>query len=132
MKRFIIAAAIAVALGLGSAATASAQYVIPYGGYTPNGGIVTGSSIYDLGGYQSYNTYYSPYGTVRQQAFLTNGYSSFGVAQGYNPYTGFGYNRSYYSPAPGLYAYPITYFPGGRIPAAYPLGGYGGYGFHRR
>jgi hypothetical protein len=135
MKRFAIAAALAVALGFGAASTARAQYIIPYGGpyaaVTPNGGIVTGNSIYNLGGYQSYNTYVSPFGTVRQQSFYSNGYSSIGFAQGFNPYTGFGYTRSYYSPAPGLYVVPPTLTPGYRIPTVGTVGGFG-YSPYRR
>ena len=126
MKRFAIAAALATAIGFGTAATADAQYIIPYGGVTPNGGVVTGNSVYDLGTYQNYRTYVSPFGTVRQQAYTTNGWSSFGVAQGYNPYTGLGYTRTLYSPAPGLVVMPSTFTPGYRIPAVGPVGGFYG------
>jgi hypothetical protein len=137
MKRFILAAAVAVALGLGSAATASAQYVIPYGGITPSGGVVSGDSIYNLGNYQSYSTYVSPFGTVRQQAYTTNALgSTYGVVQGYNPYTGLGYTRGFYNPGyafPGLVTYPNTFYPATRIAPVYPIGGLGyGYGLGRR
>jgi hypothetical protein len=130
MNKFVVAAAVAVAIGFGSAATARAQYVIPYSGVTPNGGVVSGNSIYDLsGGYQSYGTYISPYGTVNQRASYTNVYgNTIGVARGYNPYTGFGYARSFY--APGALGYsPNVIYP---APIAYPSYGFGGALYYRR
>jgi hypothetical protein len=118
MKRFILAAAVAVALGLGLANTAHAQYVIGYNGPTPNGGVVSTGSIYNLGGVQTYRTYISPYGTVKQQVYATNAFgTTIGAARAYNPYTGLGYNTGYYNPS--------TYL--------YPYGGIGyGYNFYRR
>ena len=116
MKRFSIAAALAVAIGFGTAATADAQYVIPYAGVTPNGGVVTGNSIYNLGTYQSYGTYISPFGTVRQQAYYTDVFgNTAGAARGYNTWNGSSYNRGYYNPGPFMY----------------PYGGYS-YNFYRR
>jgi hypothetical protein len=101
MKRFVIAAAVAVALGLGTASTASAQYIIQYQRLTPSGGVVTTDSIYNLGAYQTYSTYVSPFGTVKQTAYGTNAFgTTFGVSRGYSPWSGFGYNRGFYSPTP--------------------------------
>jgi len=106
MKRFVIAAALATAVGFGTAATADAQYVIPYARVTPNGGVVTGNSVYNLGQYQTFGTYISPFGTVRQQAYYTDVFgNSVGAARGYNPYTGLGYNRGFYNPSPFMYPY---------------------------
>jgi hypothetical protein len=134
MKRYVIAAAVAVALGLGSATTARAQYVIPYGGVTPNGGVVSGNSIYNLGGgVSTYNTYISPFGTVKQSVYNTNAFgTTYGTTQAYNPYTGYGYTRGYYNPGygGGFPIYPTTFYPAQRIAPAYSLGGFG-YGLRR-
>jgi hypothetical protein len=106
MKRFVLAAALAVALGLGGTGTARAQYVIQYSGVTPYGGVANTGSIYNLGTYQTYNNSVSPFGTLRQQSYYTDVYgNSVGAARAYNPYTGFGYNRGFYSPSPFLYPY---------------------------
>jgi hypothetical protein len=104
VKRFVIAAAVAVALGLGTAATADAQYIIQYNRVTPNGGVASTDSIYNLGSYQTLNTYVSPFGTVRQQAYGVNAFgNTFGAARGYNPWTGAGYNRGFYNSGPFVY-----------------------------
>jgi hypothetical protein len=104
VKRFIIAAGVAVALGLGTAGTASAQYIIEYKRLTPNGGVVTTDSIYNFGSYQTSNTYVSPFGTVRQQAYGVNAFgNTFGAARGFNPWTGAAYNRGFYNPGPFVY-----------------------------
>jgi hypothetical protein len=106
MKRFAIAAALATVLGLGLAGTADAQYVQRYATITPNGGIATGSSIYNLGTYQSYNSYVSPFGTVKQRSYYTDIYgNSIGASSGYNSFNGYGYNRGFYQPSPFVYPY---------------------------
>ena len=98
MKRFAIAAVFAALIGLGSATTANAQYIIQYRGITPNGGLATTSQLYNLGGYQTFNSYVSPFGTYRQ-AYYGNLYgNTFGRSMGFNPYYGFGYNRGFYQP----------------------------------
>jgi hypothetical protein len=117
MKRFVIAATLAVAFGLGFAHTANAQYVLPYAGFTPNGGFDRGTTVITPGGVQSYNTYVSPFGTVKQSATATNAFgTSIGVSRGFNPYTGIGFNRGFYTPSPYLYPYGTGY----------------GYNFYRR
>ena len=70
MTRFAIAAALATALGLSLAGTADAQYIQRYTTITPNGGIASGGTLYNLGTYQSYNNYMSPFGNVILLALL--------------------------------------------------------------
>jgi hypothetical protein len=106
MKRFAIASAVALAIAFGTAGTADAQYVTQYSRVTPNGGIVTTSQLYNLGTYQSYNTYVSPYGTVKQSAYYNDIYgNSYGRAAGYNTWNGSSYNRGFYQPSPYLAPY---------------------------
>ena len=111
MKRFAIAAALAAVIGLGTAGTADAQYVVQYGRVTPNGGVATTRQFYNLGAYQSYNTYVSPFGTVKQQMYYGDVFgNSFGRAAGYNPYTGLGYNRGFVQPNPYVNPYGGFYY----------------------
>jgi hypothetical protein len=113
MKRFAIAAAVAAVIGFGFAGKADAQYVYQWATVTPNGGIATTNQVYGLGGYQTYNTYVSPFGTVRQQAYYGDVFgNTYGRAYGYNPYYG-AYNRGFVS-SPYIYG-----------------GGYG-YNYYRR
>jgi len=106
MKRFIVAAALAAVIGLGTANTADAQYVQRYTTITPNGGVVTHSNLYSLGAYQSYNTYVSPYGVVRERGYYTDVFgNSVGVSNGLNTWNGLGYNRGFYQPSPLVYPY---------------------------
>ena len=117
MKRFAIAAALAAAIGLGTAGTADAQYVIQYARPTPNGGVVLNNQLYNLGTYQSYNTYLSPWGGVKQQAYYADVFgNTAGRAQGFNTWTGSSFNRGFYTPSPYLY----------------PFGGGYNYNFYRR
>jgi len=106
MKRFAIAAALATVLGLGTAATADAQYIYQYNTITPNGGVATSRQLYNLGMYQSYNTYVSPFGTVRERGYYTDVLgNAYGVSNGYNAWNGLGYNRGYYQPSPFVNPY---------------------------
>jgi len=117
MKRFAIAAVLAAIVGLGTANSAHAQYVIQYNRVTPNGGVVTTSKLYNLGTYQSYNTYVSPFGTVQQSAYYSDIYgNTAGRAAGYNNWNGSSYNRGFYQPSPSLS----------------PFGGGYNYNFYRR
>jgi len=101
MTRFAITAALAVALGLGYASNADAQYVQRYTTITPNGGVASGGYLYNQGAYQSYNTYVSPFGTVKQRSYYGDVFgNSYGASTGYNAYNGLGYNRGYYLPSP--------------------------------
>ena len=106
MKRFTIAAVLAVGLGLGLAGTADAQYIYRYNTITPNGGMTSTTQLYNLGTLQSYNTYVSPFGTVRQSGYYNDIYgNSLGRATGYNLYNGATYNRGFYTPSPFLNPY---------------------------
>src|SRR5262245_3063858 len=99
MKRFVVAAALAVALGLGFASKADAQIV--YGYTVPNaGGVVSAGQIYGPGGFKTYNNYYSPFtGVMAGQVYGTNMWGqSFGRTYGYNPWTGMSYNSGFYQP----------------------------------
>jgi hypothetical protein len=116
MKRFVVAAAVAVALGLGTASKADAQIVYSYN--VPNaGGVVTGGTVLTPGGYKTFSNYYSPFtGVVQRQVYGSNIFGqSFGRSYGYNPWTGIRYGSGFYQP---------NYY-------AYPFGGYN-YNFYRR
>jgi hypothetical protein len=115
MRHFVIAAAVAVGLGLGFANKADAQIV--YGYNVPaGGGIVSGGTAYGPGGYQTFQRYYSPWtGQAYGQMYGANVLGqTYGRSFGYNPWLGLGYRTGFYQP------YPFT-----------PLGGYN-YGFVRR
>jgi hypothetical protein len=116
MKRFAIAAALATVLGLGFAGTADAQYVNRWTTITPNGGLYTTNQVYSpFGAYQTQSMYVSPTGAVRRQVYYGDVFgNTAGQAYGRNPYTGFTYNRGFYT-----------------NPYVYPYGGYN-YNFYRR
>jgi hypothetical protein len=106
MKRFAIAAALATVLGLGFAGKADAQYIIRNTAITPNGGLVTTNQVYGFGGYQTYNTYVSPFGSVQRQYITGDVFgNTYGRANGFNPNTGTFYNRGFYTPSPIVYPY---------------------------
>ena len=110
MKRFALVAVLAVGLGLGLAGTADAQYVQRFSTITPNGGVATTTQLYVPGAYQTYNTYLSPFGTVRQQAYYTDVFGNTrGAATGFNAYNGFSYNRGFYNPSPLVFPYGSGY-----------------------
>jgi hypothetical protein len=99
MKRFVVAAALAVALGLGYSGKADAQIV--YGYTVPNaGGVVSGGTVLVPGGYQTFNNYYSPFtGVVTRQVYGQDVFGqSFGRSSGYNSFTGMGYRSGFYQP----------------------------------
>jgi len=120
MKRFVIAAAAAVALGLGSSSRADAQIVYGYSsGYVPQAGGVVTSATYGWPGLSAQNTttYYSPFfGLYQRQTnymdVLGNNYSRMNT---YNQYLNLGYRTGYYQPSPmynpyGLYNYYGGYY----------------------
>lgn len=115
MKRFAITAALAVALGLGFAGTADAQYVQRWTTVTPGGGLYTTNRVYSpFGAYQTQNIYVAPNGAVRRSAYYGDVFgNTAGQAYGWSPYGGM-YNRGFYA-----------------NPYVYPYGGYN-YGFYRR
>jgi hypothetical protein len=100
MKRFVVAAVLAVALGFGFAGTAGAQIVYGYTLPAPGGGYMSNGQIYAPGAYKTYSTYYSPltgglvgqsyYNNIWGQAMINN--------YGYNPWTGTSYRYGTYQP----------------------------------
>jgi hypothetical protein len=105
MKRFIVAAALAAVIGLGTASTADAQYVQRNYAITPGGGVVVNTGVYGLGAYQTYNSYYSPFG-VRERTYYTDVLGNrYGRSYGYNAWNGLGYNRGFYQPSPFVNPY---------------------------
>lgn len=106
MKRFAFGAVVALAVAFGTSGTARAQYVTGYTYITPGGGVVRTNQVATFGAVKQYNTFVSPFGTVQKQAFYGDAFgNSFGRAAGYNAFTGFGYNRGFYSPGPLFYPY---------------------------
>jgi hypothetical protein len=99
MKRFVVAAAFAIALSLGYSNTADAQIV--YGYTVPNaGGIASGGTILVPGGYKAFNSYYSPFtGTMTNQVYSQNFMGqAYGRTYGYSPLTGTSYQSGFYQP----------------------------------
>ena len=106
MNRFALTAV--VALGLGTAATADAQYVYRYYNTTPNGGVVITNNFGNWNAYGANRTYVSPFGGVYQRSYYGDVFgNTIGRSSGYSPFGGYGYNRGYgYNPIyPGGYNY---------------------------
>jgi hypothetical protein len=123
MKRFTVAAALAVVLGLGLAGTADAQYIQQHYRITPYGGVAKTTQVYNFGAYQSANTFYSPSGAVIQSGYYNDVFGNrSGYSNGYNQWNGNNFNRGFYQPSPILYPYSGGYNYGS---------GYN-YGFYRR
>ena len=116
MKRFAIAAALATVLGLGFAGKADAQYFYRNTAITPNGGLVTTNQVYGPGGFQTRNVYVAPNGAVKRQYVTGDVFGNTYMSNGFNPNTGFMYNRGFYQPSPFVNPYPYPY----------------GYSFYRR
>ncbi|MCI0702324.1 MAG: hypothetical protein L0241_14675 [Planctomycetia bacterium] len=111
MKRFAIAAALALVIGLGTAATADAQYVQRYGTITPNGGYATVTNVYGFGAYQTYQTYSAPFGTVGRRTYYTDVFgNSYGQSYRYNSWSGIGNTRGFYQPSPYVNPYGGYYY----------------------
>ena len=100
MKRFVVVAALAAALGLGTSGQADAQIV--YNSYTvPNAsGVVTGGTVLMPGGYRTFNNYYSPFtGVMAGQSYSTNVFGQAAVRNyGYHAFTGMGYRNGLVQP----------------------------------
>ena len=99
MKRFIVATALAVALGLGFSGQANAQIV--YNTYAvPNaGGVATGGTIMTPGATRTFNNYYSPFGTMWGQSYTTNVFGQAAMRNyGYNAFTGMGFRNGFVQP----------------------------------
>jgi hypothetical protein len=115
MKRFVIAAALAVVLGLGASGKASAQIVYGYSAPVP-GGIATTGTVITPGGYQTFDRFTSPFG-VTGDVYGTNIFGqSFGRSYWFNPWSNLGYRTGFYQP---------NYF-------IWPNGGFTYGGFYRR
>jgi hypothetical protein len=115
MTRFVTMAVLTVAIGLGTAATADAQYAYRRYNLTPNGGVVVTDNYSNYGAYQTNRTYVSPYGTYNQRSYYNDVFGNVaGQSYGYNAYRGYGYNRGFYQPSPIVNPY------------------YGGYNYYRR
>jgi len=116
MKRFVLAAAVALSLGFASAGDAKAQIV--YGYTAPSGtGYVTNRAMVMPGAYTMSSNFYSPWtGMMYRQAYTAN---ILGQAymrnNAFNPWTGMGFRTGFYQP--NFYAF--------------PYGGYS-YGMYRR
>jgi hypothetical protein len=116
MKRFVIAAAFAVILGLGTSGKASAQIVYGYSAPVP-GGVATTGTVVSPTGYTTFDRFYSPFNGVTGDVYGTNIFGqSFGRSYAYNPWTNLGYRSGFYQP---------NYY-------AFPFGGYTYGGFYRR
>jgi hypothetical protein len=95
MNRFLVAAACAAVLGLGSAAQAHAQIVYGYTVPTYGGVETVGSAYSPFGGQLTFSNFYSPFtgANYTQTSAYAPGFSGgyYTQAYGYNPFTGYGY-----------------------------------------
>ena len=126
MKRFALTAAVALVIGLGTAATADAQYAARRYNVTPYG-VVTTDQFYNYGAYRANQTLASPFGGFAQRAYYGDVFgNTYGQSYGYNPFFGSTYGRSFgYSPF-----YGTGYNTGFRASPFNPAGNYS-YGFYR-
>lgn len=109
MKRFLIASAAVLLVAFATATSAQAQIV--YGYTAPQGnGIATTRTAVTPFGYQTYNSFYSPFtGLQAQQLYGSNVFGqAYGRSAVYNPFTGLGYNGGFYQP--NYYAFPYGGF----------------------
>jgi hypothetical protein len=99
MKRFVVAAALAVAFGLGTSGKADAQIVYTYN-RPVGGGVVSGGTVFVPGGYKTFQNYYSPFtGVMTNQVYGQNFLGqAYGRNYGYNPWTGLNYQSGFYQP----------------------------------
>jgi hypothetical protein len=105
MKRFALAAMVAVAVSLGASGTARAQYVIGSTFVTPGGAVVTNKQVVGFGTVKQFNSVATPFG-VKQQVFYSDAFgNSFGRTNGFNAFTGFGFNSGFYRPGPFVPAF---------------------------
>jgi hypothetical protein len=116
MNRFLVAAALAVAIGLGTSSKASAQIVYGYS-MPAGGGVVSGGTVITPNVAQSTQTFVSPLtGVVQKQTVYTDIFgNSMGRTTTYNPWLGLTYRSGFVQPNPLIN----------------PFGGYN-YGFIRR
>jgi len=102
MNRFVIAAALAVALGLGLSTRVDAQIVYAYSVPTVNGVETTGTTITPWGT-QTSTSFFNPFtGASVGQTYTTNGLGmGYSQTYGYNPFVGSRYGTSFYNPLTG-------------------------------
>lgn len=112
MKRFILAAALALVGAFGFTNTAHAQYVYGYNTYNPyTGSVISRSGVLTPFGTQATYGYYNPYtGWSGQRSFYQNPwgtsvYRSYGGNQ-----FGNGYNSGYYYPGFGMSPYAGSFY----------------------
>jgi len=113
MKRFVLAAALAIAAAVVSADQAHAQYVYGYNTVNPyNGTVITQRGVYTPFGAQATYGYYNPYTGASGQRYMYQnpwGTTVYRSAGG-NPYFGTGYNNGYYYPGFGASPYAGNYY----------------------
>jgi hypothetical protein len=105
MKRFALAAVLAVAGALGLSGTADAQFVTGYNTYNPYSGVIVSRGMgYYPGATASSTAFYNPFwGYGGQQAAYADIFGNRTVRGfGYNPYTGLNYTYGVYNPGLGV------------------------------
>lgn len=113
MKRFFLAAALALLVAFASTDTASAQYVYRYNTVNPyNGSFMSNRGVITPFSSQAASRYYNPWTGMGGQQYMyhnpwgTTVYRSSGV----NPYFGHGYTTGYSFPGFGISPYYGTYY----------------------
>jgi hypothetical protein len=113
MRKFIFAAVVAAACGLGFTSKAEAQYMYGYNTINPyTGSVITNRGVYTPLGSQMMYGYYNPYtGAAGQRYMYTNPWgTSVYRSNGYNPTFGTGYSSGYYYPGFGVSPYAGNYY----------------------
>ncbi len=118
MKRYIVAAAVAAALGLGDASRADAQIV--YGHSVPNGsGMMTGSSFFVPGGFNNRNMFSPSLRDVTiEPTFGTFGANRFNEFNRFSQFDRMGFRNNFFQ----LKAFQPSFF-------GTPSGGFNGNNF---
>lgn len=108
MKRFLIAAALALTGALGFADSAHAQYVYGYNNnVVPGVGVVGNRTYVTPFGAQSLTQSYSPYSGLTRQSYYTDVFGNQTTRfNTYNPYTNYGYSRGY-TTSPNVFGAPV-------------------------
>lgn len=113
MKRFVLAAVLAVAGAFGTSETARAQYIYGYNTINPyTGSLITQRGVITPFGSQATYGYYNPYtGSAGQRYMYQNpwGTTVYRSAGG-NPFLGTGYNSGYYYPGYGYSPYAGSFY----------------------
>jgi hypothetical protein len=98
MKRFVVTATLAVALGLWSSGRADAQIIYGYSVPTVNGTMMTNGPILMSSGPGMFNTFSPPLrGVMLQPSVNPNFGTPFGFNQ-VNRFSGMGFNNSFFQP----------------------------------